>query len=173
MLHDIPGRNSCNCLTRQRIFAYAVFMYSNRKQYQSDLPSVRESRQIDQVRERIRYLHCSLSTGWAYAQWITASVNFHGFWHPVQMGGARVEGSLVWLVAERNASGSAHRQMLSAQATLFQKAPGAGLLRLDPVCHLRKLMQWPLVVAVAADRRALQTMPNPMLGAAPTAQLIS
>ena len=47
-------------------------------------------RLLDQVRERIRYLHYSLRTEQAYVHWVRAYVRFHGLRHPKEMGQAEV-----------------------------------------------------------------------------------
>ena len=41
------------------------------------LPPLRAERLLDQVRERVRYLHYSLRTEEAYVHWIRAFVRFH------------------------------------------------------------------------------------------------
>lgn len=64
---------------------------------------------LDQVRERIRYLHYSIRTEDAYVHWIRAFVFFHDCRHPGEMGGPEVEAFLCWLANERNAASSTHR----------------------------------------------------------------
>ena len=44
-------------------------------------------RLLDQVRERVRYLHYSIRTEEAYVHWVRAFVRFHGLRHPKGMGG--------------------------------------------------------------------------------------
>ena len=61
-------------------------------------------RLLDQVRQRVRYLHYSLRTEEAYVHWIRAFVRFHGKRHPREMGGPQVEAFLSWLSTERGAS---------------------------------------------------------------------
>ena len=56
---------------------------------------------LDQVRERIRYLHYSLQTEKAYVYWAKAFVLWAArsggaFRHPREMGRAEVEGSCWW-----------------------------------------------------------------------------
>jgi hypothetical protein len=88
----------------------------------SPLPALRSSRLLDQVRERIRYLHYSIRTEQAYVHWVRAFVRFHGARrHPAEMGGAEVEAFLSWLANERRVSVSTHKQALSALVFLYQK----------------------------------------------------
>jgi hypothetical protein len=44
----------------------------------SPLPALQSSRLLDQVRERIRYLHYSIRTEQAYVHWVRAFARFHG-----------------------------------------------------------------------------------------------
>ena len=46
---------------------------------------------LDQLRERIRYLHYSIRTEEAYAHWVRTFIRFHDLRHPATMGGAEVE----------------------------------------------------------------------------------
>ena len=42
------------------------------------LPPLRSVKVLDQLRERIRYLHYSLRTEQAYVHWVRAFIRFHG-----------------------------------------------------------------------------------------------
>jgi hypothetical protein len=44
----------------------------------SPLPPLRSARLLDQLRERIRYDHCSLKTEKSYVHWVQRFVHFHG-----------------------------------------------------------------------------------------------
>jgi hypothetical protein len=54
-------------------------------------------RLLEQLRERIRYLHYSIRTEEAYVHWVRAFVRFHGLRHPRAMGAAEVQAYLSWL----------------------------------------------------------------------------
>ncbi|WP_431312787.1 integron integrase [Roseateles agri] len=82
---------------------------------------------LDQLRERIRYLHYSRRTEDAYVHWCRAYIRFHGVRHPAEMGGAEVETYLTWLSNERGVAASTHRQALSALLFLYGKVLGVGL----------------------------------------------
>ena len=58
------------------------------------LPALQSPRLLDQVRERIRYLHYSLRTEQAYVHWVRAFVRHQGMRHPREMGHAEVEAFL-------------------------------------------------------------------------------
>ena len=57
------------------------------------------ARILDQLRERIRYLHYSLRTEEAYIHWAKAFIRFHDFRHPAEIGKAEIETYLMWRVA--------------------------------------------------------------------------
>ena len=85
------------------------------------MPPLQFIRILDQLRERIRYMHFSLRTEEAYVYWAKAFIRFHELRHPAEMGKAEVEAFLMWLVAKRNVSSSTHRQALSALLFLYVK----------------------------------------------------
>ena len=61
-------------------------------------------RLLDQLRERVRYLHYSIRTEEAYVHWVRAFVRFHGLRHPKEMGADEVRAFLSWLAVERRVS---------------------------------------------------------------------
>ena len=66
------------------------------------LPPLQSVRLLDQLRERVRYLHYSLRTEQAYVYWVRAFVRHLGMRHPRDMGQAEVGSFLTWLaVIER------------------------------------------------------------------------
>ncbi len=82
-------------------------------------------RLLDQVRERIRYLHYSLSTEKVYLYWVKFFVRWHGrdgrMKHPRDMGPREVEAFLTMLATERKVSKSTHNQALSAILFLYRE----------------------------------------------------
>ncbi len=68
------------------------------------LPPLRSVKVLDQLRERIRYLHYSLRTEQAYVHWVRAFIRFHGVRHPATLGSSEVEAFLSWLANERKVS---------------------------------------------------------------------
>lgn len=63
--------------------------------------SVPARRLLDQLRERVRYLHCSIRTEEAYVLGVRAFVRFNGLRHPKEMGADEVCTFLSWLAVER------------------------------------------------------------------------
>ncbi len=85
------------------------------------LPPLRSVKVMDQLRERIRYLHYSLRTEQAYVHWVRAFIRFHGVRHPATLGSSEVEAFLSWLANERKVSVSTHRQALAALLFFYGK----------------------------------------------------
>src|SRR5574343_625946 len=103
----------------------------------SQLPPLQSVKLLDQVRERIRYLHYSRRTEEAYVHWCRAFIRFHGIRHPAEMGGPEVEAYLSWLSNEREVAVSTHRQGLSALLFLYGKVLGLSLPWLTDIGRLQ------------------------------------
>jgi hypothetical protein len=92
-----------------------------------DLPPLRAVKLLDQVRERIRYLHYSLRTEDVYVCWIRLFIRFHKLRHPRDLGGPEVEAFLTWLANARQVAPSTHKQALAALLFLYNKVLGLDL----------------------------------------------
>ena len=94
-------------------------------------------RLLDQVRERIRYMHYSLSTEKNYLYWVKFFVRWHGrdgvMRHPREMVGPEIEAFLTMLATERKVSASTHNQALSAVLFLYREVLGMDLPWLDGI----------------------------------------
>ena len=88
-------------------------------------PPLKSTRLLDQVRERIRYLHYSLSTEQTYLYWVRFFIRWSGqvgaMRHPRDIGPAGVEAFLTMLATERKVSASTHNQALSALLFLYRE----------------------------------------------------
>ena len=94
-------------------------------------------RLLDQVRERIRYLHYSLSTEKVYLHWVKFFIRWHGrdgrMKHPRDMGPREVEAFLTMLATERKVSASTHNQALSAVLFLYREVLDIKLPWMDDI----------------------------------------
>jgi len=68
---------------------------------------------LDQVREKIRFKHDSLSIENTYISWIKQFIIFNDERHPTEMGAVEVERFLTYLATRRHVSGSTQNQTLS------------------------------------------------------------
>lgn len=84
-------------------------------------PPLQSVRLLDQVRERIRYLHYSLSTEQTYLYWVRFFIRWHGLRHPREMGAQHVEAFLSMLATERKVSAATHNQALRALLFLYRE----------------------------------------------------
>ncbi len=117
------------------------------------LPPLKASRLLDQVRERVRYLHYSIRTEQAYVHWVRAFVRFHGLRHPAEMGGAEVEAFLAWLANERSVAVSTHKQALSALLFLYQKVLGIDLPWMNGIGRPKATRRLPVVLGTGEVAR--------------------
>jgi integron integrase len=121
----------------------------------SPLPALKSARLLDQVRERIRYLHYSIRTEDAYVHWIKAFIRFHDRRHPREMGGSEVEAYLSWLASERNVAVSTHRQALSSLLFLYGKVLGQDLPWMQAIGRPQPKRRLPVVLSVDEVGRVL------------------
>jgi len=112
-------------------------------------------RLLDQLRERVRYLHYSIRTEQAYVHWVRAFVRFHGLRHPREMGAAEVQAFLSWMAVERHVSVSTHRQALSALLFLYRQVFGQNLPWMDAMDRPQRKPRLPVVLTVAEVRAVL------------------
>jgi integron integrase len=115
---------------------------------------LKSTRLLDQVRERIRYLHYSLSTETTYVHWVKFFVRWHGrnngdtgvMRHPRDMGAREVEAFLTMLAVERKVSASTHNQALSAILFLYREVLAIKLPWLDDIGRPQQKRRIPTVL---------------------------
>jgi integron integrase len=135
---------------------------SLRPAVRSQLPPLQATRLLDQLRERLRYLHYSRRTEEAYVYWCRAFIRFHGLRHPGELDGEHVEAFLGWLTAERRIAASTHRQALSALLFLYTKVLQAQLPWLDAIGRPQAPRRLPVVLTVDEVQRVMQAMSGEM-----------
>jgi integron integrase len=109
-------------------------------------PPFRSVKLLDQLRERIRYLHYSLRTEHTYVYWTRFYIHFHRLRHPADMGGPEVEAFLSWLASTRKISASTHKQALSALLFLYGKVLGVQLPWMADIGRPRTQRRLPVVL---------------------------
>ncbi|MEQ1516133.1 MAG: integron integrase [Usitatibacteraceae bacterium] len=93
----------------------------NKRQSNNAFPPLQSVKILEQVRERVRYLHYSMRTEEAYIYWIRFFIRWSGMRHPREMGADEVRAFLTFLAVQRKVSVSTHRVALSALLFLYQK----------------------------------------------------
>lgn len=100
-------------------------------------PALRSTRLLDQMRERIRYLHYRLSTEKIYLYWVKFFILWLGrdsaMRHPRYMGAPEIEAFLTMLATERKVSTSTHNQALSALLFFYRQVLGIDLPWMDDI----------------------------------------
>ena len=108
------------------------------------LPPLRSVKVLDQLRERIRYLHYSLPTEQAYVHWVRAHP-FPRCASPGNLGQQRSRGISV-LANERKVSVSTHRQALAALLFFYGKVLCTDLPWLQEIGRPRPSRRLPVVL---------------------------
>jgi integron integrase len=120
---------------------------------------------LDQVRDKIRFKHYSLSTEDTYISWIKQFILFHGKRHPADMGVIEVERFLTYLATERHVSSSTQNQALSAILFLYREVLTVDLPWLDGFQRSKKPRRLPVVLTVAEVQsllRQAEAAPEPI-----------
>ena len=114
-------------------------------------PLLRSTRLLDQVSERIRYMHYSLKTEKAYLYWVRFFIRWSatqagGMRHSRDMGVADVEAFLSMMANERKVSASTHNQALSALLFLYREVLGIDLPWLNNIGRPQQAKRIPSVL---------------------------
>jgi integron integrase len=141
---------------------YTVFMYRYIETDKVAAPVVRSVRVLDQLRERIRYLHYSLQTEKAYLYWARFFIRWHGrngsMRHPKDMGKPEVESFLTMLANERQVSPATHRQALNALLFLYKQVIGQDLEWMNSIGRPPERKRVPVVLTVPKVQSVLGLM---------------
>ena len=111
------------------------------------LPPLKSAKVLDQLRERIRYLHYSIRTEQVYVYWVRLFIRFHDCRHPATLGAAEVEEFLSWLANTRRVAASTHKQALSALLFFYGKVIGIDLPWMKEIGRPRTKRRLPVVLS--------------------------
>ena len=150
MLHNSAPRGTLNAPCDLAFKDIAAVLSSTKWIVKSStvfLPPLQSAKVLDQLRERIRYLHYSIRTEDVYVYWVRLFIRFHGLRHPSTMGGAEVEAFLSWLANTRRVAASTHKQALSALLFFYGKVLGADLPWMKEIGRPRTKQRLPVVLS--------------------------
>jgi site-specific recombinase XerD len=102
---------------------------------------------LDQVRERIRYMHYSLRTEEAYVYWARAFIRFHELRHPKEMGCREVEAFLMHLATEKRVAPSTHKQALAGILFLYRQVLAIDLPWMQEIGRPKSRERIPVVLS--------------------------
>ncbi|WP_442908466.1 phage integrase N-terminal SAM-like domain-containing protein [Hydrogenophaga sp. SL48] len=129
-------------------------------------PVLRSIRLLDQVRERIRFLHYSLQTEKAYLHWVRFFIRWHGrdgfMQHPRDLGAAEVEAFLTMRATERHVSASTHNQALSSRLFLYREVLGMDMPWLNGINRPTQKRRIPSVLTRAEVASMFQFLDGEM-----------
>ena len=111
------------------------------------LPPLKAVKLLDQLRERIRYLHYSIRTEDVYVYWVRTFIRFHRLQHPASLGQAEIEAFLSWLANTRKVSASTHKQALSALLFFYGKVLAVDLPWMAAIGRPRTQRRLPTVLS--------------------------
>lgn len=137
---------------------HTVYMYSTNQSAKPCKPALMSKRLLDQLRERIRYMHYSLRTEEAYVYWVRFFIRWHGLRHPRDMGAPEVERFLTHLATVRRVSASTHKQALSALLYLYKEVLDKDLPWMQDLARPVTRQRIPTVLTVAETQRLLLCM---------------
>ncbi len=118
-------------------------------------------RLLDQVRERIRYLHYSRRTAEAYVFWIKRFILFHNKRHPRDIDPQGVTDFLNYLANRNNVAASTQNQALTAIIFLYKEILGVDVGQIPEFQYARKQKRLPTVLTQDEVLSALDTMKLP------------
>lgn len=110
-------------------------------------PPLRSVRLLDQLRERIRYCHYSLSTEQAYLFWVRRFILFHRLRHPRSMGSLEIQAFLTHLATERHVAPSTHKQALAALLFLYRQVLNIELPWMQEIGRPKSPVRIPVVLS--------------------------
>jgi len=132
---------------------------------QTNTTSAQPKKLLDQVRDKIRFKHYSLSTEKTYIAWIKQFILYHHKRHPLEMSAIEVEAFLTYLATQRHVSSSTQNQALSAILFLYREVLVVDLSWLDNFERSKKPRRLPVVLTVQEIQALLletSSMPEPI-----------
>ncbi|MBI5784639.1 MAG: integron integrase [Rhodocyclales bacterium] len=123
-----------------------------------NFPPLTSVKVLDQLRERIRYMHYSIRTEETYVYWVRLFIRFHGRRHPATLSGSDVEAFLSWLANTRKVAVSTHKQALAALLFFYGKVLGAELPWMKEIGRPQVKRRLPVVLSVGEIGRILALM---------------
>jgi len=132
---------------------------------QKSTTSLPAKKLLDQVWEKIRFKHYSISTEKTYISWIKHYIVSNGKRHPADMGAVEVKRFLTYLANDRRVSSATQNQALSAILFLYRDVLVLDLPWVDGFERSKKPKRLPVVLTsleVQALLREVVAAPEPI-----------
>jgi integron integrase len=116
---------------------------------------------LDQVRQKIHFLHYSRKTEQAYVHWIRRFILFNNKRHPKDMGGEEVSTFLNYLVNKENVSASTQNQALTAIIFLYKQILNIDVGEIPEFQYAKKPKRLPVVLTQNEVKRVFEYLNEP------------
>jgi len=116
---------------------------------------------LEQVKQKIRFLHYSLQTEKSYIHWIRRFILFHNKRHPKDMGGEEVAYFLNYLANKENVSASSQNQALAALIFLYKQVLNIDISDIPEFSYARKPKRLPVVLTQSEVKRIFEFLHEP------------
>ncbi|MEQ8289895.1 MAG: integron integrase [Gammaproteobacteria bacterium] len=118
-------------------------------------------RLLDQVRNRIRYLHYSRRTEYSYIHWIKGFILYHDKQHPKSLGADDIVSYLNYLATDRQVSASTQNQAMNAIVFLYKKVLNIHLEEFKDLKYAKRPRRLPVVLTQSEVKRVLEYLNDP------------
>jgi integron integrase len=116
---------------------------------------------LEQVRQKIRFLHYSRKTEQSYTHWIRRYILFHNKRHPKDMGGEHIASFLNYLANKQNVAASTQNQALAALVFLYKHILDIDVSQIPEFSYARKPKRLPTVLTQQEVKRVFEFLAEP------------
>ena len=125
------------------------------------MESNKPPRLLEQVRQKIRFLHYSRKTEQAYLHWIRRYILFNDKRHPREMGGEEITRFLNYLVNSENVTASTQNQALAAIVFLYKQVLDSKIGVIPEFQYARRSKRLPVVLTQNEVKNVFQHLHEP------------
>ena len=125
------------------------------------MESNKPPRLLEQVRQKIRFLHYSRKTEQAYLHWIRRYILFHNKRHPKEMGGEEITCFLNYLVNKENVTASTQNQALAAIVFLYKQVLNTNIGEIPEFQYARRPKRLPVVLTQTEVKNVFNFLHEP------------
>lgn len=116
---------------------------------------------LDQVKQKIRFLHYSRKTEQTYTYWIRRYILFHNKRHPKDMSGEELASFLNYLANKENVAASTQNQALAAIIFLYKQILNVDVGEIPEFQYARKPKRLPVVLTQSEVKLVFEYLNEP------------
>jgi len=125
------------------------------------MDSDKKPKLLDQVKQKIRFLHYSKHTERTYVHWVKRYILFHNKNHPKDMAGEEVASFLNYLANKENVAASTQNQALAAIIFLYKQILDIDVGEIPEFQYARKPKRLPVVLTQKEVKRVFEFLNEP------------